>query len=68
MLNFLTPQGITSDTVTVQVDDAAANASTANAGDEITVTSSVPTATVCWVPKANFLFGTISGKYTLRRE
>ena len=68
VLSVLTPQGISGDTVSVQVNDVAANASTANAGDEISVTVSIPTATVCWVPSANFLFGTISGKYTLRRE
>ena len=68
VFNVLSPQGISGDTVSVQVDDAAANASTAKAGDEITVTVSIPTSAVSWVPKAQFLFGTISGKYTLRRE
>ena len=68
VLNVLTPEGISGDTVTVQVDDAAANASTANPGDEISVTVSIPASTVSWVPKSQFLFGTISGKYTLRRE
>jgi Flp pilus assembly protein TadG len=68
VLNVLGGQGIQGDAVSVQVNDAAANASSANPGDEITVTVSIPTATVSWVPAAQFLFGTISGKYTLRRE
>jgi Flp pilus assembly protein TadG len=61
-------EGISGDTVSVQVNDAAGNASTAKAGDEISVTVSIPTSTISWVPAAQFLFGTISGKYTLRRE
>ena len=52
----------------MQVNDAAANASSANAGDEISVTVSIPVSSFSWVPGAQFLFGTISGKYTLRRE
>jgi Flp pilus assembly protein TadG len=64
----LTGQGIRGDTVAVQVNDSAKDASSASVGDEITVVVSVPTASVSWVPKAGFLFGTISGRYTLRRE
>ncbi len=64
----LTPQGISGDSVTVQVDDVNGNAGTAQAGDEITVTVSIPSSKVSWVPGAEFLFGTITGKYTLRRE
>jgi Flp pilus assembly protein TadG len=66
--SVLNGEGISGDTVTVQVDDAAANASSANPGDEISVTVSIPVTAVSWVPGAQFLFGTISGKYTLRRE
>ena len=64
----LTSQGISGDTVAVQVNDSAKDASSASGGDEITVVVSIPTATVSWVPQAQFLFGTISGRYTLRRE
>ncbi len=64
----LNGEGISGDAVSVQVDDAAADASSANPGDEITVTVSVPVSSVSWVPGAQFLFGTITGKYTLRRE
>jgi Flp pilus assembly protein TadG len=68
VVSVLGGEGISGDTVSVQVKDAAANASTAQSGDEISVTVSIPTSTVSWVPAANFLVGTISGKYTMRRE
>jgi Flp pilus assembly protein TadG len=68
VLNVLSREGISGDTVSVQVNDAAANASSAKSGDEITVIVSIPTSAVSWVPKARVLIGTISGKYTLRRE
>ena len=64
----LNGQGISGDAVTVQVNDATANAGTAQAYDEITVTVSIPASSVSWVPGAQFLFGTITGKYTMRRE
>jgi hypothetical protein len=66
--NTMTPLGISTDTITVQVNDAAANASTAKPGDEITVIVSVPISTVSWVPVAKYLSGTFSGQYTLTRE
>ena len=64
----LNGQGISGDSVTVQVNDVTANDSTAQSGDEITVIVSIPAATVTWVPGAQYLFGTITGKYTMRRE
>jgi len=64
----LNGQGVSGDTVTVQVNDAAGNASSANVGDEISVTVAIPASSVSWVPASQYLFGSISGKYTLRRE
>ena len=64
----LSGEGISGDTVTVEVKDVAANASTAQAGDEITVLVSIPASKVSWVPGAQYLFGTIQGQYTMRRE
>jgi Flp pilus assembly protein TadG len=64
----LTAVGISSDTVTVQVNDGSADASTAKAGDEITVKVTVPASSVTWVPGGQHLTGTLSGQYTLRRE
>jgi Flp pilus assembly protein TadG len=61
----LSGQGITGQTVTVLVNGATANASTAQAGDAITVQVSVPIQNVAWVPGD---VGTLTGQYSLRRE
>jgi Flp pilus assembly protein TadG len=65
---YLSNVGINGDTATVLVNDGTANASTAQAGDEITVLVSVPVTTVTWVPGGLFPFGTLSGQFTMRRE
>jgi Flp pilus assembly protein TadG len=65
---ILTAQGITTEGVTVQVNDGSADASTARSGDEITVKVSIPTSKITWVPGGSYLQGTLSGQYTLRRE
>jgi Flp pilus assembly protein TadG len=64
----LNGQGIRGDVATVQVNDNAADVATANSGDEVTVSVSVPVASVTWLPGSGFLSGSISSKYTLRRE
>jgi Flp pilus assembly protein TadG len=64
----LSSQGIRGDTATVQVNDNTADVATANSGDEVTVAISVPVASVTWLPGSGFLSGSISSKYTLRRE
>jgi Flp pilus assembly protein TadG len=66
----LTPIGISSDTVTVQVNDVTGNGlvNTASATDELTVIVSVPMSTVSWVPYPQYLPSSLSGQYTLRRE
>jgi Flp pilus assembly protein TadG len=64
----LSPIGISSDTVTVLVNDTTGNAGNANATDELTVTVQVPTSSVSWVPFTQYLTPTLSGQYTLRRE
>jgi Flp pilus assembly protein TadG len=68
VLNTLKSQGINGNTVTIQVNDGVADASTAQAGDEITVLITVPASQVTWLPGARFLTGNLSGRYTLRRE
>ena len=68
VVNSLNQQGIASETTTVQVNDGSADASTANAGDEITVKVSVPVSQVTWLPGGQYLSGNISGQFTLRRE
>jgi hypothetical protein len=65
---FLPGAGITGYATTIRVNDAVADAVTAQAGDEITVTVSVPTDKISWVPGLLMLQGTISGQFTLRRD
>src|SRR5262249_22546771 len=68
VVNRLTQQGVTSEGVTVQVNDNTADASSAKMGDEITVKVTVPVANVTWVPGGGFLIPNLAGQYTLRRE
>jgi Flp pilus assembly protein TadG len=64
----LTSAGVNGEAVTVEVNDNAANASTANSGDEITVKATVPVSSITWVPITRWLHGTLQGSYTMRRE
>jgi Flp pilus assembly protein TadG len=67
--NYLPTAGVTGYTTTVLVNDAVANANTANATDEITVKVSVPASSTSWNPAVTFFFnGTFTEQYTLRRE
>jgi Flp pilus assembly protein TadG len=66
--SVLTAQGIGTETVSVQVNDASADALTATVGKEITVYVSIPVANVTWVPGGSYLSGNLVGQYTLRRE
>jgi Flp pilus assembly protein TadG len=66
--SVLTPIGIRSDVVTVDVNDNASDVANGNPGDEVTVIVSVPVSSISWVPYARYLNGSISGQYTLRRE
>jgi Flp pilus assembly protein TadG len=61
-------QTTTNMTTTVTVNGVAANSSTANPGDEIVVTVSIPVGTFTWLPFTQFLKGSLSGAYSLRRE
>jgi Flp pilus assembly protein TadG len=65
----LTGVGISGENVSVQVNDGSTDASASKAGDEITVSASIPFSSVTWLPFGSFLSGkTLSGQYTLRRE
>jgi Flp pilus assembly protein TadG len=66
--NQLSASGINGDSVTVQVNDGSADASNAVAGDEITVTVTVPVGSISWVPGIQYLIGSLQGQYTMRRE
>jgi Flp pilus assembly protein TadG len=64
----LSPIGISSETVTVQVNDGSSDALDAPAFNELTVTVSVPVSAVTWLPGGRFLTGNLSAQYTLRKE
>jgi Flp pilus assembly protein TadG len=66
--NTLTPQGITGASVSVQVNDASADASSATTGDKITVVVSVPVSNFTWVPGGSYLKGNLAGRFSLPRE
>lgn len=64
----LSDQGITGATTTITVNGAAADVSSAVAGDVVKVSVSVPYNSNSWIP-GRFLAGaTISGSQTMRRE
>lgn len=64
----LSDQGITGAVTTITVNGAAANVSSAKAGDAIKVTVSVPYNNNSWIP-GQFLAGlSISGSQTMRKE
>jgi hypothetical protein len=52
----------------VQVNGGSADASTAKAGDKITVSITAPVSSITWLPFTRYLSGNLSGTYTLRRE
>jgi Flp pilus assembly protein TadG len=66
--NALAAEGVSGDSVSIQVNDGSADVANAQPGDEVTVIVTVPASKVSWVPKIQYLTGTISGQYTLRRE
>jgi Flp pilus assembly protein TadG len=67
-VNALTSQGVSGESVTVQVNDGTGDAANAQSGDEITVLVSIPVGSVTWVPFPRYVSGSLSGQYTLRRE
>ena len=67
-LQALSSQGVPSVQATVQVNHGSADASTAKSGDEVTVIISAPMSAISWVPLPGYSSGTLTGRYTLRRE
>jgi Flp pilus assembly protein TadG len=66
---YLPSIGISGYSMTVLVNDTVADASTANANDEVTVQVSVPVSSVTWIPGQTFFFsGSLMQQSTLRRE
>jgi Flp pilus assembly protein TadG len=64
----LQPAGITSDTVSVTVNDGVSDPLNASSGADVTVKVSVPTNTVTWLPFTNYLSANITAQYTLRKQ
>jgi Flp pilus assembly protein TadG len=60
--------GISSDTVSISVNDGSGDVGNANPDDEVTVVVSVPVSAVTWLPGGRYLSGNIAGQYTLRKE
>jgi Flp pilus assembly protein TadG len=66
--NVLTPAGITSDSINVQVNDGTLDAKYATTGQDVTVIVSVPASSISWMPFTNYLNGTLSAQYTLKKQ
>jgi len=66
--NALNNQGISGTTTTIQVNGTSQDVSTAQTGDIVTVTVTVPVGNVSWVPGTGSIPGTITGTYTLPHE
>jgi Flp pilus assembly protein TadG len=69
-IDYLTSVGINGESANVYVNDSPAgntNVSTMPAYTEITVIVTVPVSNVTWTP-VQFVTGSLSGQYTMRRE
>jgi Flp pilus assembly protein TadG len=64
----LASAGITSQSVTVLVNNASADPAKANSGDTITVTVTVPFAAVTWLPFSDYVPGNLSAQYALLKQ
>lgn len=64
----MTSTGISSDHITITVNDGATDAGSATAGQDITVQVSVDVGSVSWLPFSNYLSGYLSAQHTLRRQ
>jgi Flp pilus assembly protein TadG len=66
--NVLTPAGITTDNITVTVNDGVMDAGNATTGQDITVLVSVPANTVSWLPFSSYVSGNLTAQYTLKKQ
>ncbi len=66
--DVLTPAGITSDNISVTVNDGVMDAKNATTGQDVTVKVSVPVDTVTWLPFSKYLTGSIAAQYTMRKQ
>jgi Flp pilus assembly protein TadG len=66
---LLKAQGINGYTTTVQVNgNAATDVSAAQPKDTVTVMVSVPVSNVSWLPGASYVFGNITGRFSMPHE
>jgi Flp pilus assembly protein TadG len=70
-LSYLSSVGIQGETAGISINDAPLN--TVEAMDmpaytEMTVVISIPVGSCTWLPGGQFLSGSLSGQYTMRRE
>lgn len=65
---LLSGQGITGYTTTIKVNGSAANVSTAQSTDTITVIVSVPVANTSWLPSLLYVKGSITGQFSMPHE
>jgi Flp pilus assembly protein TadG len=68
VVDALTSTGVSGETATIQINDGSADASTAVAGDEITVRINVPVRSISWTPITRLPGVSLQGQYTMRRE
>jgi Flp pilus assembly protein TadG len=61
-------QGLTGYSTTVKVNDVVANCNTASSNDEISVYVSIPVTNVSWLPGIHYLMGSLTGRFSLRKE
>jgi Flp pilus assembly protein TadG len=67
--NYLNALGVTTESISVEVNDVAADAGSAKGLDEITVIVSIAVNDVTWVPKAQYLAGkTLTVQFTMPKE
>lgn len=66
--NYMSTVGMTTESVTVEVNDVVADSNTAKDYDEITVIVSIPTKDITWVPKTHYLVSTLSAQMTMPKE
>ena len=67
VLSQLQSESVNGASVTVEVNGAVADSSTAQSGDIITVVVSVPVSSVTWT-NTNFLSGSLSGQSSLAKQ
>jgi Flp pilus assembly protein TadG len=64
----LSAQGISGYSTTIRVNDVVPSSFSIQSNDQLTVQVSVPVSNVTWLPGGQYLSGSLTGRFTLRRE